>query len=151
VREDLVGKIRTEAPPSIRLLSFAGETFTGRLLRVGSTVARETRTVEFLFEVPNPERKLRAGMFAYVSLATDRIDDGLFVPDEAVQTIGGRSVVFVEQVPGTYRVTEVRLGRRAGEMVEILGGIASGARVVTTGSFVLKSEAMRSEFAEEMD
>ncbi len=151
VREGMVGKIRTEAPPAIRVLSFPSENFTGRLLRVASSVEPETRTIEFLFEAPNPQRKLRAGMFASVSLATDRIEDGVLVPDDAVQTIDGRSVVFVEQEPGTYRMTEVRLGRKAGEMYELLGGIASGSRVVTNGSFVLKSEATRSRFAEDMD
>lgn len=151
VREDMVAKIRTEAPPAIRVLSFPGDSFTGRFLRISSSVTPETRTIDFLFDVSNPERKLRAGMFAYVSLATDRIDDRLLVREDAVQRINGRSVVFVEKSPGAYQMTEVRLGRKAGEMYELLGGIASGARVVTNGSFVLKSEATRSEFAEQAD
>ncbi len=151
VREDLVGTIRTDAPPTIRVLSFPSETFTGRLLRVGASVERQTRTVEFVFEVGNPDRKLRAGMFTYVSLATDRVEDRLLVPDEAVQKINGKPVVFVEQEPGRYRMTEVRLGRRLDGRQEVIGGVSEGARIVTRGSFVLKSEAARSEFSEEAD
>lgn len=151
VREDLVGAIRPDAPPSIRVLSFPGETFSGRLLRVGATVQRQTRTVEFVFAVENPDRKLRAGTFAYVSLATDRVENRLLVPDESVQTIDGKPVVFVEQEPGQYRMIELHLGRKVGELDEVLGGLPEGTRVVTSGSFVLKSEAARSELAEEAD
>jgi multidrug efflux pump subunit AcrA (membrane-fusion protein) len=151
VREDMVGKILTDEPATIRVLSFPGDTFTGKLLRVAASVDPQTRTVDFLFAVSNLERKLRAGMFAQVSLATDRVQDKLLVPDEAVQTVRGRSVVFIEQQRGQYRIAPVRLGPKLGGSYVVLDGLSSRLRVVTTGSFVLKSETLRSEFAGEQD
>lgn len=152
VREDMVGKILTDEPATVRVLSFSGETFPGKLLRVASSVDPETRTVEFVFAVTNAERKLRAGMFAQISLATDRVKDKLLVPDEAVQTVKGRSVVFVEQKErGEYRITPVKLGDTLGESHEVLGGLSNSARVVTSGSFILKSEALRGEFSGDQD
>lgn len=151
VREDMVGKILTDEPATIRALSFPGETFAGKLLRVAASVEPETRTVEFVFAVPNPDRKLRGGMFAQISLATDRVQNKLLVPDEAVQTVRGRSVVFVEEQRGQYRIAPVRLGNKLGESYEVLDGLSNNVHVVTSGSFTLKSEALRSEFSGEQD
>jgi multidrug efflux pump subunit AcrA (membrane-fusion protein) len=151
VREDLVGKILTNAPVAIRVLSLPDETFAGRFLGIGASVDSETRTVEFRFAVPNDASKLRAGMFAYVSLATDRVEDKLLVPEEAVQTVHEKSVVFVEEKAGQYHMVAVQLGRALGETYEVLDGLSNGARVVTTGSFILKSEALRAELTGEGD
>lgn len=151
VSENMVGKILTNEAAAIHALSYPNETFTGNLLRVAASVDTETRTVEFVFAVPNSERKLRAGMFVEFSLATDRVDDKLLVPDEAVQTVKGRSVVFVEQKPGEYRMTPVQLGHKLGESYEVLDDLTNATRIVTSGSFVLKSEALRSEFSGDQD
>jgi cobalt-zinc-cadmium efflux system membrane fusion protein len=145
VREDMVGKVRQDVPATIRVLSYSNETFEGKLWRIAPRVEAETRTVEFSLEVPNPDRKLRAGMFAYVSLATERVENALLVPDDAVQTVRDQPVVFVEEQPGKYRVTEVRLGRKLGDQQEVLTGVTEGAKVVIAGSIILKSEALRSE------
>ncbi|HZI32967.1 MAG TPA: efflux RND transporter periplasmic adaptor subunit, partial [Candidatus Binatia bacterium] len=96
VREPMVGRVLRDGPATIRPLAYPDETFTGKLLRVGARVDPETRTVEFVYSVSNPEHKLRDGMFAEISLATDRIEQGLFVPVEAVQTLNDQPVVFVE-------------------------------------------------------
>jgi len=88
---------------------------------------------------------LKAGMFANAALRTTSAAEGLFVPDASVQSVGGRSTVFVEEGPGIYRATEVRLGHEIGTMHEVLDGLTAGARVVTTGSFILKSELLKGE------
>ncbi len=147
-REDLVGRVLTDLPAKIRCLSHPDETFEGKFLRTAPQVEAETRTVEFLFAVSNSDRKLRAGMFSYVSLPTERIADKLLVHDDAVQSVKGRSMVFVEQERGKYLPVEVRLGRKVGEQVEVLDGLKGGEKVVTTGSFVLKSEFLRAELGE---
>ncbi len=151
VREDLVGKILTNAPAVFRVLAFPEATFTGRLLRISASVEPETRTVEFWYAVPNTDRMLRAGMFAAASLATDRVENSLIVPEEAVQTVHDHSVVFVEEQSGRYRMVPVRLGRTVDQAYEVLGGLADGSRVVSSGSFILKSEVLRSELTGDSD
>ena len=150
VREDLLEKVRIGQPASVRLLSYPGRSFQAKFLRSRAEVEKETRTVEFLFELPNTERKFRAGMFAYVSLASgEEIRQAVLVADEAVQTVHDRPVVFVRIGDDRYRMTPITLGRKIGELYEVVDGLHGGEQVVRTGSFVLKSEALRSEFAEE--
>jgi multidrug efflux pump subunit AcrA (membrane-fusion protein) len=151
VREDMAGKIIKEFPAEIRVLAFPDEVFSGRIFHESARVESDTRTISFYVEATNPDHKLRAGMFAYVALATGKIDNGLLVPEEALQTVRGKSVVFVRKEPEEFLMTEIRLGRKLGDSYEVLEGLEPGSSVATQGSFVLKSEYLKSEIAEGND
>jgi multidrug efflux pump subunit AcrA (membrane-fusion protein) len=151
VREDIAGKVMKELPAEIRVLAFPGELFSGRIFNESARVQPETRTISFFLETANPDHKLRAGMFAYVALATGKIENGLLVPEEALQTVRGKSAVFVRKEPEEFLLTEVRLGRKLDESYEVLEGLEPGSLVATQGSFVLKSEYLKSELAEGND
>ena len=69
---------------------------------------------------------------------------GIILPEEAVQQVEGRDVVFV-QVPGGFQAMPVSVGSRSGGRVEILDGLQPGQVVVTEGAFVLKSQLGASE------
>ena len=71
-------------------------------------------------------------------------DDTLTVPVDAVQTVEGRSVVFVTDENG-FRVTPVLAGRRAGGHVEILNGLSGDERVAGSNAFLLKAELAKGE------
>lgn len=71
-------------------------------------------------------------------------DDTLTVPVDAVQTVEGRSVVFVTDEKG-FRVTPVLAGRRAGDRVEILKGLSGDERVAGSNAFLLKAELAKGE------
>ena len=71
-------------------------------------------------------------------------DDTLTVPVDAVQTVEGRSVVFVTDEKG-FRVTPVLAGRRAGDRVEILNGLSGDERVAGSNAFLLKAELAKGE------
>jgi cobalt-zinc-cadmium efflux system membrane fusion protein len=45
--------------------------------------------------------------------------------------------------PGTFVEREVRLGRTAGEQVEVTSGVEPGDLVVTDGSFFVRAERER--------
>ena len=68
----------------------------------------------------------------------------IILPEEAVQQIGGRDMVFV-QVSGGFRAVPVTVGQRSGGRVEILEGLQPGLTIVTQGAFVLKSQLGASE------
>jgi len=69
---------------------------------------------------------------------------GIVLPEEAVQQVEGRDVVFV-QVPGGFQARPVSVGSRSGGRIEILEGVQPGQVVVTQGAFVLKSQLGASE------
>lgn len=71
-------------------------------------------------------------------------ESGIILPEEAVQQIEGRDMVFV-QTKGGFQATPVSVGSRSGGRIEILGGLRAGQMVVTKGAFVLKSQLGASE------
>ena len=72
---------------------------------------------------------------------------GIVLPEQAVQQMNGRDMVFVA-VKGGFQAVAVSVGERSGGRVEILEGVRTGQRVVTEGAFVLKSQLGASEAEE---
>lgn len=72
-------------------------------------------------------------------------DSTLTVPADAVQTLEGRSVVFVADGDDGFRATPVLVGRRAGGRIEILKGLSGDERVVGSNAFLLKAELAKGE------
>lgn len=70
--------------------------------------------------------------------------DTLTVLADAVQTVEGRSVVFVAHEKG-FRATPVLSGRRAGGRIEILNGLSGDERVAGSNAFLLKAELAKGE------
>lgn len=78
------------------------------------------------------------------TVVTDRKDDGLTVPADAVQTVARETVVFVA-TDGRFRATPVLAGRRAGDRIEILKGLSGDERIAGTNAFLLKAELAKGE------
>ncbi len=77
-------------------------------------------------------------------IVTGETSGTLTVPFEAVQTVEGRTVVFVRTATG-FRVVPVLVGRRAGDRTEILRGLTGDERVAGTNAFLLKAELAKGE------
>ena len=146
---DLRG-VHLEDQAEVEVDAYPGALFRGLVSYLSAQVDTDTRTVRARIDVPNPEEKLRPGMFARVRLfdphgAQGRLETtkSLVVPGDAVQRDGDESIVFVPTGPLTFERREVRTGRKAGGLVEILGGLEAGEQVVVAGAFLLKSEALK--------
>jgi cobalt-zinc-cadmium efflux system membrane fusion protein len=120
------------------------ERVDGRIDYVGPVVGEATRTSIARIVLPNPRRTWRPGLFVTAHVRTELVSARMAVRDEAIQSIRGRSVVFVEDGDG-FRTHEVEVGRTDGEWTEILSGLSPGDRVAVENSFVLKSELLKSE------
>jgi len=68
----------------------------------------------------------------------------LTVPSEAVQTVDGATVVFV-QADGGFRAQPVLAGRQAGGSTEILRGLTGSEKVASANAFLLKAELAKGE------
>jgi RND family efflux transporter MFP subunit len=122
-----------------------GSVTRGRVTYIDPQMRAETRTARVRIELPNPGRRLRLGMYADVVIEGVTLA-GPVVPRTAVQTIGGRQVVYVADaaVPGRFVARDVTIGEAAGDRVPVRSGLAAGDRVVVEGSFFLRAEAERS-------
>jgi cobalt-zinc-cadmium efflux system membrane fusion protein len=119
--------------------------FSGRLDTIASSVNKETRTVKARFTVENTDGLLKPGMFVSVRLLLPAEGKSLVVPKVAVMADEGRTFVFIHQ-EGDYWVRRpVTLGARFDGLVEITSGITAEQRIITDGSFLLKSDVLRSK------
>lgn len=117
----------------------AGLSAKGKVSYVGALVGAQTRSAVARVVIDNPEGAWRPGLFVDVTLAQGRRDAQVAVPLGAIQSVDDKPSVFVATVDG-FRAQPVRTGIVDGETVEILDGLAPGARYVNVGSFVLKAE-----------
>jgi cobalt-zinc-cadmium efflux system membrane fusion protein len=123
----------------------AGLIARGRVDVVSGTVSEQTRTARARIVVANARGALRPGMFVTVRIAAAGGGTAIAVPKVAVLADEGRPFVFVHR-EGEYWVRRpVTLGRRSGEKVEIVAGLAPGQRIIADGSFLLKSDVLRSK------
>ena len=87
----------------------------------------------------NPDGAWRPGLFVNIAVSSRSVPAAVTVRHEAVQTVEEQPSVFVRTADG-FDTRPVTLGRRDGDYVEVVDGLAAGALVATRGSFTLKSE-----------
>ena len=85
-----------------------------------------------------------AGSAVTGAVVTGASGEGTTVPSEAVQSVEGASVVFV-QTQGGFRAVPVLVGRRAGGRTEILNGLNGSERIAGANAFLLKAELAKGE------
>ena len=85
-----------------------------------------------------------AGSPVSAVVVTEGQDGSLSVPADAVQNVDGSSAVFVA-VEGGFKAQPVLAGRRAGDRIEILGGLSGNERIVGANAFLLKAELAKGE------
>jgi membrane fusion protein, copper/silver efflux system len=140
VYEADLARVREGQHARLELEAYPGRAFTGRVQFVYPTVSPETRTMKVRLAFDNRKLELKPGMYgsAVIELAAA---EGLVAPAEAVIDTGEMQYVFVAHEGGRFEPRRVRTGRRAGEEVEILDGLADGETVVTTANFMIDSES----------
>ena len=104
-------------------------TFSGTVARLAYSVEPKTRTMSVELDVPNPRNQLAPGMFPEVNWPVRRGHPALFVPSTAVVTTTERTFV-IRSNNGRAEWIDVRKGAASGDLVEILGQISAGDRVV---------------------
>jgi Cu(I)/Ag(I) efflux system membrane fusion protein len=124
-----------------RAPALPGTVFKGRVSAILPEVATATRTLKARVELANPGERLVPGMFATVNFTPMTRKEVLVVPTEAVIQTGTRSVVIVAEGEGRFTPVDVEIGAEAAGQTEIRKGLDAGQKVVTSGQFLLDSEA----------
>jgi Cu(I)/Ag(I) efflux system membrane fusion protein len=124
-----------------QLAAYSGETLKGRVIAILPVTSVETRTTRVRVELPNPNLRLRPGMFAQLRLHAGDDTPRLWVPSEAIIRTGTRNLVIVAADANRFEPTEVQIGTEAGGKTVILSGLKEGQNVVASGQFLIDSEA----------
>jgi Cu(I)/Ag(I) efflux system membrane fusion protein len=115
--------------------------FAGKVSAILPQLDVATRTLKLRIELANPGTVLKPGMFVSVALGASAPSAALVVPQEAVIATGRRNVVIVAGDGNRFVPVDVTLGRPIDADVEVRSGLAEGQRVVTSGQFLIDSEA----------
>ena len=140
IYESEVAATKVGQPATVTFAAYPGEAFHGKVAYVYPTLNTEARTVRVRSEFPNPELKLKPGMYGNVILQTAAVKT-LVVPKEAVLDTGLRQLVFLDRDQGIYQPYPIKLGRQSQDRVEVLEGLKEGDRVVTSANFLLDAES----------
>jgi cobalt-zinc-cadmium efflux system membrane fusion protein len=139
VYEDQLAHIHTGGPVKITTSAYAGEVFTARVDQIGSTFDADKHTVAVRCVVPNPQHRLKPGMFATVILASASPQTVVTVPASAVVVEGDQRSVFVEEEGSRYSKRAVETGSEIQGSVVVRGGLREGEHVVVHGGLLLSA------------
>lgn len=137
------------ATATVTIAALPGESFEGTVAFVAPELDEATRTVRVRIVVKNEAGRLRPGMFAQVQIAASAApttQSALVVPESAVQSMDGQSVVFVPMAdkPDTFLKRAVTLDPAVGNLWPVRYGLFEGEPIVTASSFILKAELGKS-------
>ena len=122
--------------------SWPGETFHGRVSELLPQMETTTRTLKARVVLDNPQQKLKPGMFLTVSQPESAKQPAvLAIPEEALIATGVASRVLLATGDGHFQAVNVTTGRTAQGWTEVLSGLKEGDAVVTSGQFLIDSEA----------
>ncbi|AIC21862.1 RND transporter [Pseudomonas chlororaphis] len=141
VPESETGSIVVGQTVEARLPAFPGTVLNGTVSAILPETNLDSRTVRVRVELPNPDGRLRPGLTAQVRLNQTTEQSVLWVPSEAVIRTGRRTLVMLAEDAGRYRPVEVQLGQENDGKTAVLQGLQESQQVVSSGQFLLDSEA----------
>lgn len=119
-------------------------TYTGTITNLGQEFDPLTRLMQVRIEIRNPDHRLRPEMLASAEFETGAGIPAVLVAQEAIQQVNGQDVVFVRVATDRFRVQAVQTGENMLGNVRILQGLKPGEQVITHGSFIAKSQLLKS-------
>ena len=125
----------------IQLDAWAGEEFTGEVIRISPVVDPQTGTFRVTSEIEDSGGKLRPGLFGRVNVHYDLRQSVPVVPRDAVLTEDEESHVFVINETGNAQRRPIVLGYEQKGRIEVIEGLTAGERVVTAGKGSLSDGA----------
>jgi membrane fusion protein (multidrug efflux system) len=137
VPETFFGAMQPGATVLARSVSYPDRQFEGVVRTVGSRVNPVTRAIPVRAHVANEDRALRPGMLLTVRVVMAE-RSALVVSENAVYQVQDRAYVFRVGPDMIAREHQIRIGERRFGLVEVLGGLEEGDRIVTEGIVKLR-------------
>src|SRR5438128_2576061 len=138
--ENELPMLKVDQKTDITAKSYPGEKFEGTISLINPFLEEAKRTAKVRIDIPNPDFKLRPGMYVNAELAMD-MGEGLTIPVSAVMPTGTRNVVFVNKGEGKLEPRIVQLGSKYGDSYEVQSGLHEGEQVVASANFFIDAES----------
>jgi RND family efflux transporter MFP subunit len=145
VPEADLARARLAERAEIEVAGRAGRVPAGRLVSLGRVLDPQTRTVPIAFAFDNRSAALAVGQTVSLYLLLGEAPARPVVPASAIVDDAGRPVVFVQRAGETFDRRPVTLGPRAGDVVQVIEGLAAGDRVVSRGAHLVRLASLSTQ------
>jgi membrane fusion protein (multidrug efflux system) len=126
-------KVAIGHPVKIRIAPYPDETFLATVSMISPTIDPRTRTLRVKAELPNPDGRIRPGLFAHVDLGVSERLDVIVVPEDAIVQRADGAVIFRLNDSGRVERVLIETGVYLDGWVEISSGLSLGDVVVVRG------------------
>jgi len=125
----------------VRLSYLPGKLWQGKVEYIYPSLDAKTRTLKVRLRFDNPGERLKPNMYANVKIFGGAKENTIVVPIEGLIRTGREERIIVSLGEGRFEARQVIAGIESGNFVEILNGIDDGDEIVTSGQFLIDSEA----------
>jgi multidrug efflux pump subunit AcrA (membrane-fusion protein) len=141
IPERYASAVRLGLPAVVSFEALPGETFTAAVSEVSPVLDPASRTLRIRLRFSGPaDRRVKAGMFATLSLVINTRANVPVIRRDAVINTYGTWIVFVIRDDNTAERREISIGLESEDAVEVLEGLAAGDRVVIEGQNFLSED-----------
>ncbi len=133
--------VKVGQPAEVSLAFLPGRTWEGAVEYIYPSLDAKTRTLKARLRFDNPDEALKPNMYANVRIFGGAREDTIVIPVEALIRTGRESRVVIALGEGRFASRTVTAGIESGDRVEIVAGLEPGEEVVTSGQFLIDSEA----------
>ncbi len=125
----------------VKLSYLPGRIWEGEVEYIYPSLDPKTRTLKVRLRFDNVDEALKPNMFAGVTIYGGAKREVIIIPREALIRTGNDERVIISVGEGRFQPRDVTAGIESGEYIEIIKGLAVGDKVVTSGQFLIDSEA----------
>ena len=133
--------VKVGASADVKLSYIPGKSWEGEVEYIYPSLDPKTRTLKVRLRFDNPGEELKPNMFADVTIYGGAKSNILVIPREALIRTGDKERVILDVGNGRFKPRQVTMGMETGDWVEISDGLREGDKVVTSGQFLIDSEA----------
>ena len=137
VSEVLLQAVHAGQSVLVSVDAYPGERFVGEIYAIDPRIESSGRSINLRATLPNPDGRLRPGLFARIGIIFERREGAMMIPERALVPIQAQQNVFVVDDDVAY-LRVVTIGGRVDGRVEILTGIEPGDTIVTEGQLKLR-------------
>lgn len=126
-------------PAVVEVDAYPGDKFSGKIARVAPVLDPATRTAAMEVEIPNPDFKLKPGMYARINLTVEEHENALVVPKIAVVDYANERGVWVPNDSNRATFVPLKLGIESPDLFEVLDGMKEGGKFVANGATAVRN------------